>query len=201
MKIGIYAGTFDPIHDGHIHFAINAVKNTELDKVVIVAEKNPYRKKPHASWDHRQAMIEHATENIVEAEHDYEFANKLAHSYTMQNMLQVAKSHYGAEHEFWFLVGSDIFEHIKRWQNIAKQHEYGGFVVSLRDDHTQQWLDERVQHLKDLNFVPHIVMVENQYPHISSRYIREQVAAHSPAENLSSEVQAYITTHHLYTTA
>ena len=51
MKIGIYAGTFDPIHLGHINFAISAVRTTDLDKVVIVAEKNPYRKKPFASWD------------------------------------------------------------------------------------------------------------------------------------------------------
>jgi nicotinate-nucleotide adenylyltransferase len=46
MNIGIYAGTFDPVHDGHIAFAKAAISKANLDKVVIVAEKEPYRKKP-----------------------------------------------------------------------------------------------------------------------------------------------------------
>ena len=198
MKIGIYAGTFDPIHNGHINFAKNAVKFTALDKVVIVAEKNPYRKKPHATWDHRQAMIERATENIVEADHDYEFSNKLSHQFTMQNMLQGARDHYGVDHEFWFLVGSDIFEHIQRWQNIVKEHEYGGFIVALRDNHTQAWLNDKIAYLRLSGFNINVQLIVNHKPHISSRLIREQLLGHNLPNELSPRVYEYMLQHSLY---
>ncbi len=198
MKIGIYAGTFDPIHEGHVNFAVTAVKMTDLDKVVIVAEKNPYRKKPFASWDNRQAMIERATEDIEEADHDYEFSNQLAHQHTMQNMLEASKAHYGEDNEFWFLVGSDIFEHIARWHDLSQQDEYGGFVVALRDDHTQEWLNEKLVRANEQGVKVKVQLVENRRPHISSKKIRDQILANGNATHLSLEVQKYIASHALY---
>lgn len=198
MKIGIYAGTFDPIHNGHINFAIKAVEDTDLDKVVIVAEKNPYRKKPFTSWDHRQAMIERATEKLAEADHDYEFSNQLAHQHTLQDMLSTARAHYGNQHEFWFLVGSDIFEHIHKWQDITKQHEYGGFVVALRDEHTKEWLDEAIKELIKHNIKLNIKLIENAHPHISSGKIREQISLNEHPVDLPEDVYKYIIKHGLY---
>ncbi len=198
MKIGIFAGTFDPIHTGHIAFAIKAVSESDLEKVIIVAEKNPYRKKPFASWDHRQAMIQRATESVSEVDHDYEFSNKLAHQHTMQDMLTVARTHYGKENEFWFLVGSDVFEHMKRWQSITAQHEYGGFIVALRDDHTKAWLDEKLEELAALGFSPAIRLIENHHPHISSKKIREVIAAQQAANDLPDAVYQYCASHQLY---
>lgn len=198
MKIGIYAGTFDPIHNGHINFAVSAVENSELDKVIIVAEKNPYRKKPYASWDHRQAMIERATEDFAEADHDYEFSNALAHQHTMQDMLLTAKKHYGSEHEFWFLVGSDVFEHMKHWQDLTESSSYGGFVVALRDDHTEQWLNQKIEELRQSGFVITVNLVPSPHPHISSKKIRDALKQREVPEYLDSTVREYITAHSLY---
>lgn len=198
MKIGIFAGTFDPIHLGHTRFAAAAVQQGHLDKVMIVAEKNPYRKQPVAGWDHRQAMIERATEVLSEADHDYSFSNQLAYQHTMQNMLRTARAHYGNEHEYWFLVGSDIFEHMKRWHDIAKQHEYGGFIVMLRDDHTDEWLNEKMQELADEGNQVKVVLVANSYPHISSRKIRDAIAAGDVPGDIDDTVYRYITEHRLY---
>lgn len=198
MKIGIFAGTFDPIHEGHIRFAQAAVQQGHLDKVIIVAEKNPYRKEPIASWDHRQAMIERATEQLPEADHDYNFSNQLAHQHTMQNMLVTARRHYGSEHEYWFLVGSDIFEHMKRWHDVVAQQEYGGFVVMLRDDHNEQWLHERLNELQERGNQVKVELIINHHPHISSRKVRDQVANEQTPTNLPSTVHHYIVGHNLY---
>lgn len=198
MNIGIYGGTFDPVHEGHINFARAAVEKTDLDKVVIVAEKKPYRKKPFASWDHRQAMIERASEGIVEADHDYEFSNQLAYRHTMQNMLEVAKKHYGKENKFWFLVGSDIFEHIGRWKDLAGQDEYGGFVVSLRDDHTEAWLNDKLNNARKIGIILNVQLVKNTHPHISSKIIRDQIFAKEAVSNICPEVYDYATKHRLY---
>lgn len=198
MRIGIFAGTFDPVHSGHTSFAKQAVDLGHLDKVIMVAEKNPYRKKPFASWDHRQAMIERATEDIVEADHDYQFSSQLAHSHTMKDMLTKARQHYGIDNEYWFLVGSDVFEHIPRWQDIVSRDEYGGFVVMLRDDHTEEWLEQRLRAMRDSGQEADIILIENIRPHISSRKIRDEIKDGNLPENLDAKTLDYINKHQLY---
>lgn len=199
MKIGIYAGTFDPIHNGHIGFALESIKSGLLDRIIIVAEKDPYRKKPNASWDHRQAMIERATESTIQVDHDYSFANQLAHKHTMRDMMTVAKQHYGQDNEYWFLVGSDIFEHIHQWDDILADDEYGGFIVALRDDHTIDWLDQKISLLNKKVPKSSIKVLNTSHPRISSRAIRQKIKDHQNADNVPSQVLAYAKEHNLYT--
>lgn len=198
MKIGIYAGTFDPIHEGHIQFAQVAIRQAGLDKVIVVAEKEPYRKKPHASWDHRQAMIERATEPLEAVDHDYAFAAQLAHKHTMEDILQVAKNHYKDEHEYWFLVGSDTFEHMHKWHNVVTNEHYGGFVVALKDDHSREWLDQKIEALKQGGFDFNIVVVDETHSKASSSLIREAITTCGTAEYENERVAHYIRTHNLY---
>lgn len=195
MNIGIFAGTFDPIHDGHLSFAQTACKEAKLDKVIIVAEKDPYRKKPFASWDDRQAMIERATEATENVDHDYQFANKLAHQHTIQDMLLVTKDHFNDEATVWFLVGSDIFEHMAKWRDVVDRRNYGGFVVALRDDHTETWLRQKVAEL------PHsikYVVVKNVYPFVSSGQLRTQAKDNALYSGTPEKVIEYISSHNLY---
>jgi len=200
MKIGIYAGTFDPVHRGHIQFACDAISAATLDTVVIVAEKNPYRKRPHASWDHRQAMIERATQSVEQVDHDYEFANMLAHQHTMNDVLRIATAHYGTDNDFWFLVGSDVFEHMKAWQDIASTQQYGGFVVALRDNHSREWLDVKMQELADRGIEVNTVVIDSAHPHVSSGQVRTAVKGGSCPATVHDAVGAYISTHGLYQT-
>lgn len=199
MKIGIYAGTFDPVHDGHIAFAKQAIQQAGLDRVVLVAEKSPYRKKPEASWDHRQAMIERATDTIDAVDHDYAFANGLAQQHTMKNMLEVAERHYGRGTEVWFLVGSDIYEHMHQWHDLVSSDGYGGFVVALRDDHTHDWLEAQHQKLEKLGRRPHSIVLESAHRRIRSSAIREKVSVGKTVESVDAKVNEYIQTHGLYT--
>lgn len=199
MKIGIYAGTFDPIHAGHIEFAKNAVKQADLDRVIIVAEKDPYRKKPHASWDHRQAMIEHATEKIESVDHDYHFASELSHNHTMADMLRVSNKHYGEENEIWFLVGSDVFEHIGEWKDVVSSESYGGFVVALKHDHTSQWLRQKIESLVSSGLELNIILVDHKQALASSSAVRRAISEGSPLSKESlPDVVDYAEAHHLY---
>lgn len=197
-SIGIFAGTFDPIHDGHINFANQAIKESGLNKVIIVAEKKPYRKTPLATWDHRQAMIEHATQELEQIDHDYEFANKLAHQHTILDMLNTAKKHYGSEHSFWFLVGSDVFEHIKNWQDMVSHNEYGGFIVTLRSEHTTDWVYKQLEKLnKNFNKI-NIKFVDNVLPKMSSTQIRRAASQKDFSNIKPQSVAEYIAEHQLY---
>ncbi len=198
MKIGIYAGAFDPIHEGHLEFAEEAILQADLDRIIIVAEKTPYRKKPFASWDHRQAMIERATEDLEKVDHDYNFANSLAHQHTMKDMIAVARKHYGKEVEFWFLVGSDIFEHIHKWEDLLNSEDYGGFVVAMKDNFTYSWLQEKLSELKDKRIALKVKVIEHQNKQASSSKIREEISESQSPTGLKSDVLLYCQQHQLY---
>lgn len=198
MKIGIYAGTFDPVHSGHLDFAITAIKECDLEKVVVIAEKKPYRKQPHTSWDHRQAMIERATSEISGVDHDYAFASLLAHQHTMKDMLATAEKHYGFNNKFWFLVGSDMFEHMHQWRDIIKNHQYEGFIVALRDDHTEEWLTEKRMQMHESGFNPEVVIIDSPRPHVSSSNIRTEIMENRKPTQVTESVYGYIASHKLY---
>ena len=198
MNVGIYAGTFDPVHKGHIDFATHAIEQCSLDRVVVVAEKKPYRKQPHASWDHRQAMIERATSEISGVDHDYAFASVLAHQHTMKDMLGVAEKHYGVDNKFWFLVGSDMFEHMHQWRDVAQNQHYEGFIVALRDDHTEHWLTEKRIRMHQQGFNPEVMVIDSPQPHVSSSGIRATIQAQQRPVELTESVYKYIADHKLY---
>lgn len=198
MKIGIYAGTFDPIHNGHIEFATTAIAQACLDRIIVVAEKDPYRKEPHASWDHRQAMIERATQSIEHVDHDYRFANELAHQHNMQDMLANARKHYGEAEEIWFLVGSDVFEHMGEWENISKNFSYGGFVVAFKEDHTNEWLNEKLYQLRNKGINIHVEVVHHKKSMVNSSDIRNSVGSQRELKDIDKTVAAYIQKHQLY---
>lgn len=196
MKIGIFAGTFDPVHDGHVAFAQAAITAGHLERVIMVAEKEPYRKKPFAAWDHRQAMIERATQSIDQVDHDYHFAAELARQHTIKNLLEVAAKHYGLGNEYWFLVGSDVCQHMHSWQDVVKAHQYGGFIVALRDDHTLEWLQAKYLSLPEPG--SELIIIENQHPHTSSSAVRRAAQSGERLPAVPAQVIDYIHEHQLY---
>lgn len=198
MRIGIYAGTFDPIHDGHVEFAQAALKLGNLEKIIVVAEKEPYRKQPFASWDHRQAMIERATEELEDVDHNYNFANQLAKKHTLKDMLAVAKKHYGDNIETWFLVGSDIFEHFHKWEDVVDSKQYGGFLVALKNDQNEDWLKEKISNLSTQNKHIHAIVIPHSRPYASSSNIRIAIKSKQVPNNLAKNVYKYVKAHQLY---
>ncbi len=195
MKIGIYAGAFDPIHAGHIAFAKAALEQEGLERIVFVPEKEPYRKQPLAAWTHRQAMLETALEHTAQLEHDTEFAKKLTAQHTLLDMLQVMQAHYNVQTEVWFLAGSDVLEHLHDWHDIADSGQYGGFLISLRAEHTENWVQ---QQLERSNYKINIKLVPNSLPTASSTLARNQLQQANSEELISPVVRAYIQHHQLY---
>lgn len=57
MKIGIYVGSFNPVHIGHIKFANDLVSKNILDKVIIIPTKNYWNKQSLISLEHRYNML------------------------------------------------------------------------------------------------------------------------------------------------
>ncbi len=119
MKIGLYFGSFNPIHIGHCIIANEAVQTTDLDRVwMVVSPQNPF--KPAASLlneYHRLHLVQLATEeNPLIFASDIEF-HLPRPSYSIDTITYLHEKHPG--HQFSIVMGSDGLRNLANWKNAA----------------------------------------------------------------------------------
>jgi nicotinate-nucleotide adenylyltransferase len=117
MKIGLYFGSFNPIHHGHLIIASHLVNETDLAEVwLMVSPQNPFKASAVLlNEHHRYRLVQTALENETKIKaSNIEF--KLPKpSYTV-NTLTYLKEKY-PQHEFHIIMGSDGFQNINKWHN------------------------------------------------------------------------------------
>jgi nicotinate-nucleotide adenylyltransferase len=124
-KIGIFGGTFDPIHIGHLRVAAEFGSAFELDKVLMmVAATPPHRDPPVASAQDRLRMVELAVRDYPGLEaSDIELVRK-GPSFTLDTVETVRQSAGGAL--VWMALGGDAYALIKTWHRpedvLAQSH-------------------------------------------------------------------------------
>ena len=120
MKIGLYFGTFNPIHVGHLVIANYMADNTDLDQVwLVVSPQNPLKEKSSLLLDyHRLAMVRIAIEdnNKLKAS-DVEFSLPKP-SYTVTTLAYLKEKH--PEHEFALIMGEDNLRTLHKWYNYEQ---------------------------------------------------------------------------------
>jgi nicotinate-nucleotide adenylyltransferase len=119
MKVGLYFGSFNPIHIGHCIIASHLVQHTELDQVwLVVSPQNPF--KPSSSLlneYHRLALVKLALEGETKLKaSDIEF-HLPRPSYTIDTMTYLKEKHPG--YEFSIIMGSDGVQNLHNWKNAA----------------------------------------------------------------------------------
>jgi nicotinate-nucleotide adenylyltransferase len=118
MKIGLFFGSFNPIHNGHLIIANHILNETELNRIwFIVSPQNPF-KEAHSllnSYD-RLHLINKAIEsdNRMKAS-DIEF-NLPKPSYTSTTLAYLTEKY--PEHEVSIIIGSDSFQNLGKWKNF-----------------------------------------------------------------------------------
>ncbi len=128
-RIGIYSGSFDPIHKGHISFALTALNDARLDSVYFLVETLPRHKPGITHAAHRIAMLRlasraHANMKVLELP-DKRFS--------VATTLPRLQSKFKND-DLLMLVGSDVLEHIPQWPLAEELLSKVGLVVGLRDD-------------------------------------------------------------------
>lgn len=131
MRIGIYPGTFDPVHEGHIAFALKAKAICQLDQVVFLPETNPRGKTGVTTLSER-------IEQLRAALSDYPFFSIeeiTVSPFTVQTTLpQLRSLHPSAD--LTLLVGSDVYQHINDWPGAAELIRSVDLAVGIRNDAT-----------------------------------------------------------------
>ena len=126
-KIGIYSGSFDPIHIGHITFALQSINEAGLTKVYFLPERMPRDKHVHEHFGHRVAMIRraikpHSKLALLELD-DRTFSVK-------RTLPKLNKKFENAE--LVFLFGSDKVPGMTDWPDIDKLLRSNEVVIGLR---------------------------------------------------------------------
>ncbi|WP_060874648.1 nicotinate (nicotinamide) nucleotide adenylyltransferase [Myroides odoratus] len=187
MKIGLYFGTFNPVHIGHIVIANHLVQYTDLDEVwMIVTPHNPLKKKKGLLEDfHRLHMV-----NLATADYDYirpsdiEF-NLPQPNYTTNTMAYLHERF--PKHEFALIMGEDNLDSLPKWKNYEVLLEQYKIYVYPRLDRDKVEESPLMQH-------PHIVRVENApVMEISATFIRTAIKEGKNVQPLvDKEVWKYI---------
>ena len=117
MKIGLFFGTFNPIHIGHLIIGNHLVENSDLDALwFVVTPLNPHKEKTSILADHhRLAMVQMAVEPYSKLQvSDFEF--KLAQPNYTVNTLALLEEAY-PKHDFSLIMGEDNLNSFHRWKN------------------------------------------------------------------------------------
>jgi nicotinate-nucleotide adenylyltransferase len=142
VNIGVFGGTFDPVHRGHIALARAAMDRFELSRVLLVPSNVPPHRQdlPVASYVHRYAMVALASANekafvpsLLEAPE--EAAGKPRPNYTIDTIRRV-KQQLKKDDKLFFLIGIDAFLPIAKWHQAEALFKECEFIVASRPGHS-----------------------------------------------------------------
>lgn len=196
MKIGIYGGSFNPVHNGHIHLALSAVRELELDKIYLVPSGiSPHRSSAeYAPPEDRLEMLETACKVSEKLDVcDYEIKSDRK-SYTIYTVEEFRRRF--PDDELFLLVGSDmlmIFETWHRFEDILKEVT---LAVVSRKSGDMKILEEKAEKLRKYG---KIRVCRTEPLEISSTEIRKKIEKNEKFScYLDKNVVQYITSKNLY---
>lgn len=127
-RIGIYGGTFDPIHHGHLILAREALETLKLEKVILVpAAVSPLRAAPIASAQVRLSMLQAAIEGETGFALDDCELRRPPPSYAIDTVEEIRKRESNAE--IYYLIGEDNVAELSRWHRFEDLNALVRFVV------------------------------------------------------------------------
>jgi nicotinate-nucleotide adenylyltransferase len=189
QKIGLFFGSFNPIHIGHMIIANIMAENTDLNKVwFVVSPQNPF--KPSKGLLHefdRYDMVKAAIADHYKLEvSDVEF-NLPKPSYTIHTLAYLTEKHPGKE--FKVIIGEDNLESFAKWKNHEQILEQFGLYVYPRPHVTNSELKRH----------PNVKLIEAPLLDISATYIRGCIKNNKSIRYLVPEpVEQLIRLKHFY---
>ena len=191
MRLGLYGGNFNRIHQGPTELAASIVQQGLVDELwLLVSPLNPLKQgetSDIAEYEHRLSMARLATEDIEGVKvSDFE-KNLPLPSYTITTLGELHKAY--PEHEFVLVIGADNWERFPRWYHAQEIIDTYSILIYRRPGCE---MDETLLPLS-------VQVVDTPLYDISSTEIRESVKkGRMPLKWVDRKVATYISVHHLY---
>jgi nicotinate-nucleotide adenylyltransferase len=165
MKTGLYFGSFNPVHNGHLMLANFLVEYSELDCLwFVVSPQNPFKQKESLLPDyHRLELLKRAIEGYRKfSACDIEFRMPKP-SYTVDTLAYLKEKY--PDREFYLIMGTDNLERFDRWKNYEQILEHHHIIVFPRKGSNGGGL---VCH-------PKVTLVDTPLIEVSSTFIRQSI--------------------------
>ena len=188
-KVGLFFGSFNPIHNGHLMLANYLAEYGGLDEIwFVVSPQNPFKDKKSLLADrHRLYMVEMAIKGDERFQVcDIEFYMPQP-SYTIDTLTRLQERHPNTD--FYLICGMDNIESFKKWKNYEMILQYHHLMVYPRKGYSS---NELVEH-------PSVTVVEAPEIEVSSTFIREAIGEGKDVRYfVPKEVYKYIIDMHFY---
>jgi nicotinate-nucleotide adenylyltransferase len=131
-RLGIFGGTFDPIHVGHLVTAVNVRHSLQLDRVLLVVANDPWQKAGTVvtSAADRLAMVAAAVADVPGLEASAIELERGDHSYTADTLTELRRHH--ADAQLFLILGSDAAAGLPTWERAEEVRELATLVVVTR---------------------------------------------------------------------
>jgi nicotinate-nucleotide adenylyltransferase len=130
LRIGLFGGTFDPPHVGHLVTAVNVRHALNLDIVILMVANDPWQKsgaRDVTTAEDRFAMVEAAVSVVDGVVAGRDEIDRGGPSYTADTLMALAEKHLGAE--LFTIVGDDAAAGLTSWTRVDQVAEYSQLVV------------------------------------------------------------------------
>ncbi len=189
MKIGLFFGSFNPIHIGHLIIANTMAERGDIDQVwFVVSPQNPFKKRSNLLHEFdrlhmvRLAIADNPKLNAT----DVEF-NMPKPSYTIDTLAYISEKF--PQHKFRVIIGQDNLKSFHKWKNHEALIENHGFLVYPRPGSFETDWDDH----------PNIQMINAPQVDISATFIRKSIESNLSIKYLvADEVLDYIQAKKLY---
>lgn len=186
--IGIFGGSFNPVHNGHIMLAQYLAQHTRLDEVwLTLSPQNPLKASKSLLDDkHRLEMLRLATEGVESVSVcDIELTMPRP-SYTINTLDELSRRY--PDYRFMLVIGGDNWNIIDRWKDYQRIIDEYGVVVYPRPGHELSATDN-----------PNVTIISAPLADVSSTQIRQAIASGAGTSHLiHPQVAEYINKHNLY---
>ena len=196
-RIGIYGGTFNPPHIGHIRAAEYAVKELQLDRLLVIPSRiSPHKQLPKDSPTPQQRleMLKIATAGLPNMEVSDLELNREGTSYTYQTVQQVRQMYPDAK--IFLLMGTDMFLSFHSWRNPELITQDAALAVFYRGDKNE--VDAINSRVAEVEW--EVELIENPIIDISSTQLRRMLVFGCADSFLPNGVGDYIRSHGFYGT-
>jgi len=201
MRLGIFGGTFDPVHFGHLSLAEDCLAAASLDEVWLVPAASPPHKggKKLSRFDQRKEMLELAIAGNDKFKVEPMEADRSGLSFTTDTLEEIHKRR--PDDELFLIIGADSALEFSTWKDPSRMVALATLVVRIRPGFVMPTELEFISQLhKQVGILPKVIFVAGPpYLDVSSSLLRERVSnSKSIRYLLPRAVEVYIQQKKLY---
>ncbi|MCX6727339.1 MAG: nicotinate-nicotinamide nucleotide adenylyltransferase [Candidatus Saccharibacteria bacterium] len=190
-RIGIFSGSFDPVHKGHIAFALSAIEQAKLDAVYFAPETKPRRKPNVSHISHRVSMLDLATRSQPRLH----VLDLTARFFTPKSTISKLQQKFPGT-ELVLLMGSDMVEHLHTWNHVDYMLRHVELAIGVRSNSDEEVVTNLLTVLPVQPLATTII--HSELSGASSSTIRSALRAGDSSPAVTASVQNYAKKNWLY---